>query len=76
MEISRSGIYQPKEKKSLPRLPFQAEMTEKTALFFACFDGLSTCFSGLLFDAPFLSVAGEKFPGDPNGSVFDGRPIA
>ena len=30
----------------------------------------------LLFDAPFLSVAGETFPGDPNGSVFDGRLIA
>ena len=29
-----------------------------------------------LFDAPFLSVAGEKFPGDPDGSVFDGRLIA
>ena len=30
-------------------------------------------FSGVLFDAPFLSVAGETFPGDPDGSVFDGR---
>ena len=33
-------------------------------------------FSGVLFDAPFLSVAGETFPGDPDGSVFDGRLIA
>ena len=29
-----------------------------------------------LFDAPFLNVAGETFPGDQNGSVFDGRLIA